>query len=70
MRAFERCISRLYPENERIKPADIWKLFCESREKHIQDLVHDFAPIMEMNENEPAKGFQDNDEIDLSLLTS
>ena len=69
IQAFKQCISRLYPQSEKVKPQDVWKLFREHREKHLNDLGEDVNEEIEWKEHEPAPGFDDDDEVDLSLLT-
>ena len=69
VKAFEQCISRLYPKSEQVKPEDVWRLFRETRKQRILDLGS-LDPVEEMDrkEHEPAPGFDDDDDIDMDDL--
>ena len=36
--AFQQCISRLYPESKQIKPENVWELFRQHRQNHLDGL--------------------------------
>ena len=67
--AFQQCISRLYPESKQIKPENVWELFRQHRQEHLNTLGDDgLDDEMDRKETEAAPGFDDDDEIDLDLL--